>query len=37
MRRRVESRDLLFKLRVVSSEVRERQKETNQRKLEQRS
>jgi hypothetical protein len=37
MRRRIESRDLLFKVRVVSSEVRQRQKETIQRKLDQRS
>ena len=31
VRRRIESRDLLFKVRVVSSEIRERQKVTNQR------
>ena len=31
VRRRIESRDLLFKVRVVSSAVRERQKTTNQR------
>ena len=31
VRRRIESRDLLFKVRVVSSEIRERQKATNQR------
>jgi hypothetical protein len=37
MRQRIESRDLLFKVRVVSSEVRERQKEAIQRKLDQRS
>ena len=37
MRQRIESRDLLFKVRVVSSEVRERQKETIQRKLDPRS
>jgi hypothetical protein len=37
MRRRIESLDLLFKVRVVSSEVRQRQKETIQRKLDQRS
>lgn len=37
VRRRIESRDLLFKVRVVSSEVRERRKETLQRKTTQRS
>jgi hypothetical protein len=37
MRRRVESRDLLFKVRVLSSEVRERQKEALQRRTGQRS
>ena len=31
VRRRIESRDLLFKVRVVSSEIRERQKISNQR------
>ncbi len=31
VRRRIESRDLLFKVRVVSSEIRERQKVSNQR------
>ena len=31
VRRRIESRDLLFKVRVVSSEIRERQRVTNQR------
>jgi anti-sigma factor RsiW len=31
VRRRIESRDLLFKVRVVSSDIRERQKVTNQR------
>ena len=31
VRRRIESRDLLFKVRVVSSEIRERQKASNQR------
>ena len=31
VRRRIESRDLLFKVRIVSSEIRERQKATNQR------
>ena len=37
VRRHVESRDLLFKVRVMSSEVRERQKEALQRKTGQRS
>jgi len=37
VRRRIESGDLLFKVRVVSSEVRERRKETLQRKTGQRS
>ena len=37
VRRRIESRDLLFKVRVVSSELRERRKETIQRKTTQRS
>ncbi|MGH9311412.1 MAG: hypothetical protein ACRD1U_18685, partial [Vicinamibacterales bacterium] len=32
VRRRIESRDLLFKVRVVSSEVRERQREAIQRR-----
>jgi hypothetical protein len=36
VRRRIESRDLLFKVRVVSSEVRERQKEALQRRRGQR-
>jgi hypothetical protein len=31
VRRRIESRDLLFKVRIVSSEIRERQRATNQR------
>ena len=31
VRRRIESRDLLFKVRVVSSDIRERQKVSNQR------
>jgi hypothetical protein len=31
VRRRIESRDLLFKVRVISSEIRERQKISNQR------
>jgi hypothetical protein len=37
VRRRIESQDLLFKVRVMSSEVRERQKEALQRKTGQRS
>jgi hypothetical protein len=37
VRRRIESRDLLFKVRVVSSEVRERQKTTLQRQADPRS
>lgn len=37
VRRRIESRDLLFKVRVVSSEVRERQREAIQRRTGQRS
>ena len=37
VRRRIESRDLLFKVRVVSSEVRQRQKDTILRKTDQRS
>jgi hypothetical protein len=37
MRRRIEARDLLFKVRVVSSEVRERQKEALRQKTGQRS
>jgi hypothetical protein len=37
MRRRIDARDLLFKVRVVSSELRERQKEALQRRTGQRS
>jgi hypothetical protein len=37
MRDRIDARDLLFKVRVISSEVRERQKETVQRKAAERS
>jgi anti-sigma factor RsiW len=37
VRQRIESRDLLFKVRVVSSEVRERQREALQRRIGQRS
>ena len=37
VRQRIESRDLLFKVRVVSSEVRERQREAIQRRAGQRS
>jgi hypothetical protein len=37
MRRRIEGRDLLFKVRVVSSEMRERQKEMLRRRTEPRS